>query len=169
MGCRLGASHVIGLSAQFDLSRVLDTPEDIAANPVLAAYLDVGRYVDLSELIRTTEVPIYFLYAAGDPMDQAQLGAISGLESVRAIGFRSRVHGSTCWSSSLPTLIGLGSDGLDELAERFSGAIVSPWRFSAALDGWRTTAGRLVRRWRTATGARSATVDPITPAGPATS
>lgn len=155
LGCRLGASHVIGISAQFDLGVVLETPQDLAANPALAEYLGSGRDVSLSELIRTSAVPIYFLCAAGDRMDQAQLKAISSLTTIKPLAFKSRVHGVTCWSSSLPTLIGMGPDELDRLVRRFSDSIISPWRFSAAIDGWWKTAVRLVRRRQVAVSARS--------------
>lgn len=148
MGCLLDGAHAVCISGQIDLRLVLETPDDLALNPPLAAYLARGKYPDLSEQIRTNPVPIYFLYADGDPMDQAQTRVAASFRSIRLLAFKSRVDGSTCWNSCLPTLLGLSTTRLESLAMQYSGATIGPWRFSVVLDGWQITAIRLFRLLR---------------------
>lgn len=92
IGCKLNAERVFCFSGQFDLSDRIDN------YPMLLRYqkdASVSKYYDITDLLKKSDVPIYYFYPAYVDQDIWQASRIADCKNVRAFKFRQRLHGQS--------------------------------------------------------------------------
>lgn len=133
IGCKLNADRVFCFSGQFDLS------DRIASYPMLLNSLrnqSVAKYFDLTELIRHSDVPIYYFYPALVDQDIWQASRVSDCKNVKAFAFKQKIHGQSMYTQDLPYILSYGNTKLDTLCKQYSGRIITPFTWSLKVSGF---------------------------------
>lgn len=132
IGCKLHADRVFCFSGQFDLS------DRINNYPMLLQYqidASVSKYYDITEVVKNSDVPVYYFYPAYVDQDIWQASRIAGCKNVRAFKFRQRLHGQSMYVEDLPRLLSYSNEKLDALFERYSEKLIFPFIWSVKVSG----------------------------------
>ena len=141
----LRAEYAIVFSAQFELR----TRHALEENPLLQKYCtdcQRAKYYSITEQIRNSGVPIFYVYPNKSETDVQQCQIISGVPNVHALGFNSRHHGVVLYRSAISELISRPFEGVTEFFAIHNGKKRSPFVTSIELAGFHNTLQDLIYR-----------------------
>jgi len=141
-GCLLGAERVFNFSGQFYLASLLNTETERIENQLLVKYADVpeiSQYYDLTKLLATTKMPVFYLYPAHCQFDIEQAESIQSSLNVYSFAFNRSGHGQTCYPINYLDLWQCSNHKLLNLSRKYQGRMFSSLGFSLEVSGWLKT------------------------------
>lgn len=133
-GCLLRAERVLAFNPQFSLSFLIREPTASRVNPVLWGNRDNGKvsvYFEIGELLRESQVPIYYFLSAHSEKDVSQYTKVQGCTNLKTIFFRTANHGIPFLRPVFRPLFTM----TEPLLDRLVGRSFHPLLFSFAYAG----------------------------------
>lgn len=137
-GCLLNATAVFAFSAQFSLFFLLHDENERVKNPLIVKYSiceDKSKYYDLTELIKDSNLPVFYFFPIGSGEDVEQHELISEIENVYAFRIVDDVHGVPITYASLSATINSDVRKLFKLNQKFRNKHISPEQYEIAIIG----------------------------------
>lgn len=135
LGILLNADHVIAFSAQFELrNKYAFNP-----NPFLQKYegTDRSKYYDLKPFLLKSQVPVYYVVPLNCETDLYHWNRIKDVPNIGCLRFNSKHHGVVMFKANLEKFVSMNCMELDNIFQKWSGKLISPFRFSVHLIGFR--------------------------------
>lgn len=149
-GCLFEAKCVFSFSGFFSIDHCLEEKNRLA-NPLVVKYEnlpEIKKYYSLLDILKNSQVPIFFFYAARAKLDNAQSKLIDNLDNVYAFSFDRSAHGQTCYTVNFLTLFGLETDQLKNIYFKYQGQVIKPLLFSIHVSGYIITLNFVLSRFR---------------------
>ncbi|MBH8565949.1 hypothetical protein I8748_27920 [Nostoc sp. CENA67] len=148
-GYLLEAKCVFSFSGFFSIEYCLEGEKNRLANPLVVKYEnvpDIKKYYSLLDILKNSQLPIFFFYAARAKLDIAQSKLIDNFDNVYAFSFDRSAHGQTCYTVNFLSLFGLEIDKLKNIYLKYQGQVIKPLLFSIHVSGYRITLNFVLSR-----------------------
>ena len=136
IGCKLHADRVFCFSGQFDLS------DRINNYPMLLQYQkdsSISKYYDITDVVKNSDVPIYYFYPAYVDQDRWQASRIADCLNVKPFKFRQSLHGQSMYVENLLRLLSYSNEKLDALFKRYSRKLIFLFIWGVKVSGIKIT------------------------------
>jgi hypothetical protein len=141
-GTLLKARCVFNFSGQFSLEHILHFPESRYKNQTLVKYENdpyYRQYYSIIDLVKNSDVPIFYFYPAKSQIDVEQSDLIEDLKNVYAFKFNSKRHGATCFVINFIDLFDLDIKEIIEIHSVYRNKLIKQIEFSLKISGFKKT------------------------------
>lgn len=138
-GSLLKASRVYSFASQFGLYHILNNNDNREKNPMIVNYFestDSEKYLNITEIIKTSNVPVFYFLPFFSAEDLEQFELLSFLKNIYCFKIDCDFHGMPISHYSLGKTINFEKKKLMKIHERINGKIISPVKYESYCIGF---------------------------------
>ena len=136
-GHLLRAISIFTFSGQFSLKSIL-TDEHILENPSIAKLHllpEYSQYLEIMNLLKNGEVPIFYFYPALCHEDIEQALFVQGFKNIYPFRLGNNIHGKTCYQINFLDLFSMKNQVLIALSSHYKDKLIKSLEFSVRVSG----------------------------------
>ncbi len=143
-GVLLHAEYSICFNAQFSLSKILKDFKFAKENPFIAE--SSSEYLDIRNIIRNGETPIYYFCSGNSDIDIIQLQLVQNTSNIHVFNFDNERHAIPFYIFNLSAILNSSSKQLLSFYKKFKHKKIKRWKFSIATIGLKSTVIHLLKK-----------------------